>query len=244
MGIEVVVDAREALADVVLHRFEATARTAIAARGRFACALPGGSVAEAFLPRLAGAAVDWSRTDLFWGDERAVPPTDPDANYGLARRLLLDRIPIGPAHVHRIHGEEPDLEAAAAAYARELAGTIGARPLDLVLLGMGPDGHVCSLFPDHAALGESVRTVVAIHDSPKPPPARITLTLVPLTGAALVCVAAFGTEKAAAVRAALEVPDSRLPVALAARAGAHALFLLDRAAASGLRDRSRVGPSA
>lgn len=244
MGIEVIVDAREALADLVLRRFEAAARTAIAARGRFACALPGGSVAEAFFPRLAGASVDWSRVDVFWGDERAVPPTDPDANYSLARRLLLDRIPIDPARVHRIHGEEPDLEAAAAAYARELAGTIGARPLDVVLLGMGPEGHVCSLFPGHPALRESARAVVAVHDSPKPPPRRITLTLVPLTGAGLVCVAAFGAEKANAVREAVEVADSRLPVALAARAGAHALFLLDRDAASGLRGRPVVGPSA
>src|SRR5262249_19062398 len=149
-------------------------------------------------------------------DERAVPPTDPEANYGLARRLWLDRIPHDPARVHRMRGEEPDLDAAAVAYARELDAALGGRALDLVLLGMGPEGHVCSLFPHHPALRESSRSVIAVRDSPKPPPRRITMTLVPLTGAELVCVAAFGAEKAAAVREAIESPDSQLPVALAA----------------------------
>lgn len=237
MSPEVIVDAREALASVFVRRFESAAKSAIGTHGRFACALPGGSVANIFFPRLAGAAVDWKHVEFFWGDERAVPPNDPEANYGLARRLWLDHIPLDPARVHRMHAEEPDLEAAAAAYARALAGALGSRPLDLVLLGMGPEGHVCSLFPAHPALGESSRAVVAIHDSPKPPPRRITLTLVPLTGTELICVAAFGAEKAAAVREAVESADSRLPVALAARAGARALFLLDPEAASRLRPR-------
>jgi 6-phosphogluconolactonase len=237
MSPEVIVETRDALASRFVRRFESSVRDAIGAHGRFACALPGGSVAEAFFPKLVAAAVDWTRVDVFWGDERAVPPTDPESNYGLARRLWLDHVPIDPARVHPIHGENPDLEAAAAAYARELAAALGERPLDLVLLGMGPEGHVCSLFPGHAALHEGTRSVVAIHDSPKPPPERVTLTLVPITGAALVCVAAFGAEKADAVREAVEVPDSQLPVALAARAGARALFLLDAAAASRLRSR-------
>ena len=237
MHPEVIVDAPEALAGPFVRRFETAARSAIAARGRFACALPGGSVANTFFPSLVGAAVDWKHVELFWGDERAVPPDDPEANYGLARRLWLDHVPLDPAQVHRMRAEEPDLEAAAAAYARELAGVLGGRPLDLVLLGMGPEGHVCSLFPGHPALRETSRSVVAVRDSPKPPPRRITLTLVPLAGAGLVCVAAFGVEKAAAVREAVESPDSLLPVALAARAGARALFLLDRGAANGLGRR-------
>jgi 6-phosphogluconolactonase len=98
---------------------------------------------------------------------------------------------------------------------------------------------VCSLFPGHAALEETRRAVVAIYDSPKPPPRRITLTLVPLTGAPLICVAAFGAEKADAIRDGVEATDSPLPVARAARAGARALFLLDAAAASRLHDGSR-----
>ena len=227
-----IVDARPALAMGFAGRFEAAARDAIAAHGRFACAVPGGSVARTFLPALAGATVEWPRVDVFWGDERAVPPDDPSSNYGLARRLWLDHVPLDPRRVHRIHGEEHDLEAAAGAYARELTRVLEGRPLDLVLLGMGPDGHVCSLFPGHRALDESARTVVAIDDSPKPPPKRITLTLVSLAKAALVCVAAFGATKALAAREALESSASRLPVALAARAGERALFLLDADAAS------------
>jgi len=235
MAPEVIVDAQEALAGVFVRRFEAAARDALAADRRFTCVLPGGSVASAFFPRLVAAAVDWGQVELFWGDERAVPPSDPDANYGLARHLWLDHVPLDPAQVHRMRAEEPDLEAAAAAYGRELAAVLGGRPLDLVLLGMGPEGHVCSLFPSHPALAESRRAVVAIHDSPKPPPRRITLTRAALTGAALVCVAAFGVEKAAAIREAVESPDSGLPVALVARAGARTLFLLDPGAASRLR---------
>lgn len=234
MSPEVIVDTPEALAGEFVRRFASAAREAIGTNGRFACALPGGSVANAFFPRLVGASVDWKRVELFWGDERAVPPSDPESNYGLARRLWLDHVPLDPARVHRMRGEDPDLETAAAAYAREMAVALGGRPLDLVLLGMGPEGHVCSLFPAHPALRESSRSVVAIHDSPKPPPRRITLTLVPLTGATLVCVAAFGAEKAAVVREAVESVDSRLPVALAARAGTRALFLLDPDAASRL----------
>jgi 6-phosphogluconolactonase len=191
-------------------------------------------VAETFFPGLATASVDWRHVDFFWGDERAVPPTDPDANYGLARRLWLDRLRLDPARVHRMRGEAPDLDGAAAAYAHELETTLAGRPLDLVLLGMGPDGHVCSLFPSHAALDESTRSVVAIDDSPKPPPRRITLTLIPFRDAPLICVAAFGAEKAAAVREALQNPASRLPVACAVRAGRRALVLLDAAAAGGL----------
>ena len=237
MKPEVIVDTRSALASVLVRRFEAVARDAVAARGRFTCALPGGSVADAFFPALVGAGVEWRKVELFWGDERAVPPNDPASNYGLARRLWLDHVPVDPTRVHPIHGENPDLDAAATAYASELAAAVGGRPLDLVLLGMGPEGHVCSLFPGHPALRETRRAVVAVRDSPKPPPERVTLTLVPIRGAELVCVAAFGGEKAAAVREAVEVPDSRLPVALAARAGVRALFLLDDAAAAGLGPR-------
>jgi len=232
----VIVDATAALARRFVRRFESEAREAIAAHGQFACAVPGGSVARAFLPALTDAAVEWSCVDVFWGDERAVPPDDPSSNFGLARRLWLDHVPLDPTRVHRIHAEEHDPNAAALAYARDLARVLEGRPVDLVLLGMGPDGHVCSLFPGHRALDESERTVVVIDDSPKPPRRRISLTLVPLTGAPLVCVAAFGTAKAAAVREALE-PGSRLPVALAARAGRRALFLLDPEAGSRLGRR-------
>jgi 6-phosphogluconolactonase len=236
MGLEVIVDAPAALASLFRARFERAAREAVAAHGAFAVALPGGSVAEAFFPVLRSAAVDWSRVDVFWGDERAVGPDDPDANYGLARRLWLDHVPVDPARVHRMRGEDPDLEHAAAAYADTLARALGGRPLDLVLLGMGPEGHVCSLFPGHAALRESARMVLAVLDSPKPPSRRLTLTLVALARAGLVCVAAFGGAKAAAVREAVSA-GSTLPAARALQAARHGLVLLDPDAAVRLEKR-------
>ena len=234
MDPEVLVDIPGELAMRFGERFETAAHRAMAGHGYFAMAIPGGSVAETILPVLLRARVDWSRVEVFWGDERAVPPEDPESNYAVAKRVWLDRVPLDPARIHRMQAERPDLDAAADAYAREFVRTLGGRPLDLVLLGMGPDGHVCSLFPGHPALDEPERTVLPIRDSPKPPPTRMTLTLVALAGAPLVCVAAFGAEKAAAAGGALESSTSRLPVALAARGGRSALFLLDPAAAGAL----------
>src|SRR5215470_658352 len=209
---EISVATPEALARVFADRFAAQARAAIAARGRFSCALPGGSVAETFFPVLAGAPVAWNAVEFFWGDERAVGPDDPDSNYGLARRLLLDAVRAPAARVHRMAGEQGDLEGAARAYEREMIGALGDPPsLDLVVLGVGPEGHVCSLFPGHPLLRERRRQVAAITDSPKPPPRRITFTMLPLESAQAICVAGFGDSKAEAIRATVEDPDSQIP---------------------------------
>jgi len=227
---EVVVDTVPALARLLSERVEGAARRALGESGRrFFFVLPGGSVAEAFFPVLGRAEVEWGRVDLFWGDERAVPPDHPDSNYRLARELLL---PHAPARVHRMPGEAADLAAAAAEYEREMREALGEpKRLDIALLGMGPDGHVCSLFPGHPALGEKSRWVLAILDSPKPPPARITLTLPALALVEMLVVAAFGEAKAEAVRQALRDPGSNLPVALAARRASRVTFLLDHHAA-------------
>ena len=232
MEREIVIDSPRALAAAFAARFEAATREALPARGRFACAVPGGSIAEAFFPALRGARVDWPRVEVFFTDERAVPPDDPDSNAGLARRLWLDHVPIDPARVHRMRGEGADLDAAAAEYAAEMANALGSPPrLDLALLGVGPDGHVCSLFPGHAAIGERARYVLAVTGSPKPPPRRITLTLPALAAAHRIAIAAFGAPKAPVVCEAIENPESPLPVALAARSGPPVLFLLDPPAA-------------
>jgi 6-phosphogluconolactonase len=233
---EIVIDAAAALARVFADRFVAEARAAITARGRFACALPGGSVAEAFFPVVARAEVAWGQVEFFWGDERAVGPDDPESNYGLAKRLLFDAVQADPRRVHRIKAEGGDLEAAARAYETEMIRVLGDPPcIDLVVLGVGPEGHVCSLFPGHPLLRERARRVAAITDSPKPPPQRITFTMIPLELAGTVCVAGFGDSKAEAIRAALEDTESQIPVALALRAAHHALVLVDPAAASALR---------
>lgn len=232
---EILVGAPEKLADRLARRIQAEAGTATSARGRFALALPGGSTATTLLPRLAVADLDWARIHCFWSDERAVPPTDPESNYGLARALLLEPARVPVPCIHRMEAEADDLEAAADAYAAEMVMTLGTTPrLDVILIGMGPDGHVCSLFPGHPLLSERSRWVAAIVDSPKPPPRRVTFTMPALAAAGLVIVAAFGEAKAAVVRAALEEPDSQLPVSLLTRSGPRIVFLLDPAAASRL----------
>jgi 6-phosphogluconolactonase len=242
MTPEVVVDAPEGLARAFAELFAAEARAAIAARGRFSCALPGGSVAETFFPALALSPVAWEKVDLFWGDERAVPPGDPGSNFGLAKRLLLDRVHAPVGRIHRIVGEGGDLDAAARASEDELVRTLGTPPrLDLVVLGLGPEGHVCSLFPGHPLLSERRRLVAPILDSPKPPPERITFTLPVLEEARTVCLAGFGASKAEAIRAAVEDPDSRIPAALALRRAPRAVVLVDAAAASRLS--RRPGPA-
>jgi 6-phosphogluconolactonase len=223
---------RAALAAEIASRFRRTAERALEARGRFAWALTGGSAAEAFYPHLA--LDDWAGVHCFWGDERAVPADDPASNHRLARTVLLDRVPIPPGQVHRMPAEASDLDAAARAYEATLRATLGQEAaIDLVHLGMGPDGHVASLFPGHALLDERTRLVAAVLDSPKPPARRLTLTLAALARARAVWITVTGAEKAAAVRAALEDPASALPAAILTRGPAPVRWLLDRAAAGG-----------
>jgi 6-phosphogluconolactonase len=233
MKPDIVVDTPAALAQVFADRFAAEARAATAARGRFSCALPGGSVAETFFPVLAQVPVAWDKVEFFWGDERAVGPDDADSNYGLTKHLLLDRVRADARRVHRIVAEGGDLEAAARSYEHELISVLGDPPrIDLVVLGLGPEGHVCSLFPGHPLLRERVRRVAAITDSPKPPPRRVTFTLLPLELAGTIYVAGFGDSKAQAIRAAVEDATSEIPVAMAVRAARQAFILVDSAAAS------------
>ena len=236
MKPEIVIDTPEILGRVFVDHFAGAASEAIASRGYFSCALPGGSVAEKFFPVLARTAVAWDKVDFFWGDERAVSPNDPDSNYGLAKRLLLDPVHADPRRVHRIVAEGGALDAAAQAYEEELVRVLGDPPrIDLVVLGLGPDGHVCSLFTGHPLLRERVRRVASITDSPKPPPQRVTFTMLPLQSARNICIAGFGDSKAAAIRAALEDATSQIPVAVAIRGARRALVLVDPAAASLLR---------
>ncbi len=235
MPPELIVDTPAALAEALAARFEEEARRTLAARGLFSVALPGGSVGTTFFPRLARAVVDWSRTEFFWGDERAVPPSDPDSNFALARSLWLEPAGVPASRIHRMEAEVPDPEAAARAYSEALVRLLGAPPrLDLVLLGVGPDGHVCSLFPGHPLLRDEGRYVAFVHDSPKPPPRRLTLTVPVLAAAGLLVVAALGHEKAEVVREALEQPESALPLSLVTRWARRVVFLVDGEAASRL----------
>ena len=230
---EIIIDSPANLADRLAARVADDGLRALASRGRFAVALPGGSVARAFFPRFARDAFDWSRVDFFWTDERAVPVTDPESNYGLARSLWLDQAAVPADRMHRLEADAADLETAAARAGQDLVRCLGDPPrLDIVLLGVGPDGHVCSLFPGHVLLDEQHTWVGVETAAPKPPPRRLTLTMPTLTAAELVVVAGFGQAKAELISAALHDPASTLPVARALRQARRALVLLDRAAIS------------
>jgi 6-phosphogluconolactonase len=198
-------------------------------------AIPGGSVATHCFPALVELPLDWNRVHLFWADERAVPPLDAESNYGLAARLWLAPAQVPTGSVHRMPAERADLTAAADAYAAELSSVLGAVPvLDLALLGMGPDGHVASLFPDHLLLREEERLVSVVTDAPKPPARRLTLTMPVLARARRVIVVAFGASKADAVSEAVTNEHSELPVAQLLRRAVSSLVLADEAAASQL----------
>ena len=223
---------REFVAETLAADIEAEARRS--RPGTFTIAIPGGSVASACFPRFLKPGLDWTGVDVFWVDERAALPTDSESNYRLARELWLDPAGIPPGRIHRMAGEASDLERAACEYATELMRVAGDPPrLDYVLLGVGPDGHVASLFPGHASL-ENTRHVLAIHDAPKPPARRLTLSLPVITAARRVAIVAFGEPKANIMSAALTDEASPLPVARVVREAARCLVLLDRAAANRL----------
>jgi 6-phosphogluconolactonase len=229
MRPEVIVRDTEALEVRLASEFERLAPIAIARRGTFAIALPGGLVAARFFPALSKIGVDWSRTDFFWTDERAVPPEDPHSNYAVALKLWLtpDRVPA--SRIHRMRGEEPDLEAAARIAAEELRTVTGDPPrLDVALVGVGEDGHVASIFPDRAM---PHGLVVPIYDAPKHPARRLTLTLPVLANAERTIVAALGPSKAIPVRDALQQNACATPVAELLRQSQSVLVLLDRQAA-------------
>jgi len=225
-----------ALGEALAADFDSHSRDALLHRGKFTVALSGGSLAAQFFPRLALVPFDRSRTHFFWADERAVPPSDPESNYAIAHALWLGPAKAPPANVHRIRGEDPDLRLTARAYAKELQHIAGKPPvLDYVLLGVGPDGHVASLFPGHPAL-ESKEIVEVVEDSPKSPPRRLTLTMPVLTSAQNCVVVALGREKAAAIRDALE-RGADTPLGALIKGAADTQVLLDEAAASLLADR-------
>lgn len=214
----------EAVAEALAQATEVSAREAIAARGRFNVALTGGSAAQALYPRLARAAVDWAKTHVYFGDERCVPPDDEESNYRLARACFLDAAGVPAANVHRVRGEAAPAQAAAE-YERALP------VLDVVHLGLGPDGHVCSLFPGHVLLEEARLRVASLTDSPKPPPARVTLTPVALEEARALWFLVVGASKRAVVQAVRGGGAPQLPASRVEAKARACRWFLDEAAA-------------
>lgn len=201
---------------------------AIRHTGTCSIALSGGRTPRGVFAELATAFRDvpWRHVHVYFGDERAVPPNDPNSNYRMAREALLDPVHVPPDHVHRMEGERADLDAAARDYERLLPVA-----LDILLLGIGPDGHTASLFPGAPALDEHTRRVLPA-DSPFPPPRRLTVTPPVIAAARRVAVIAEGADKAGIVRRALEGPLD--PHALPVQLALGGVWLLDRDAASGL----------
>ena len=217
---------------------------AVAARGRAHLVLTGGGIGTKVMAAIAASpardAVDWRLVDLWWGDERFEVTGDPERNETGARSALLDHLGLDPSRVHVIPGPDgpdgADPDAAAARYAAELAAAAGGADVpafDVLMLGIGPEGHVASIFPDSPA-AHADGTVVAVRNSPKPPPTRISLTFGALQAAREVWVLASGPEKAEAVAGALSgISQVELPAA-GARGRERTLFLLDEAAAAKL----------
>lgn len=190
-------------------------------------ALSGGSTPRPAYQEAARLEPDWSRTELWFADERCVPPDDERSNYRLVRESLLDRLDRAPAIEHRVRGELSP-EAAAQAYEAELRGVV----FDLVLLGIGPDGHTASLFPNDPALDELSRPAVAV---PRADVDRVTVTIPPLSASETVVFLVAGSQKADAVaRAFGGEPDPATPASLVRSASGTTIALLDRAAAAHL----------
>ena len=215
---------------------------AVGARGRAAIVLTGGGTGIGMLKRVAerGREIDWSAVHIFWGDERYVPADDDERNDKQAREALLDHIDIPAANVHPMPASDgeygDDLDAAALAYADVLAANAGepTPDFDVHLLGMGPEGHINSLFPHTPAVRETKRLVVGVPDSPKPPPRRITLTLPAVRCAREVWLVVSGAGKADAVAAAIGGADpDEIPAAGAVGREA-TVWLLDEDAAAKL----------
>jgi 6-phosphogluconolactonase len=208
------------------RRAAAEAIAQAAARGGH-IAVSGGSTPGPAYEMAAEHEPDWSRTELWFADERCVPPQNERSNYRLVRERLLDRLVRPPAVAHRIRGELPAAEAADL-YDAELRGVT----LEFVLLGIGPDGHTASLFPNDPALDERERLVVAV---PHADVDRVTMTLPLLSAARTVAFLAVGADKAAAIRRAFgEPPGPATPASLVRSAAGMTYAFLDRAAAEAI----------
>jgi len=224
-----------------------------AARSSACIVLTGGGLGTACLAALAGSpardAIDWRALDLWWGDERFLPSGDPERNETQAREALLDHVPLDPGRVHPMPASDGadgnDPEAAAERYAAALAaatqpGDHGGVPrFDVLMLGVGPDGHVASLFPEQPAVYETQRTVVGVRGAPKPPPVRLSLTFPAIRTAAEVWLVAAGAAKSRALHLALSGSGPVQIPAAGARGVQRTLVLLDESAASALPHQLR-----
>jgi 6-phosphogluconolactonase len=215
-GEVVVLPDMNALADEAARRCAALALAAQAAGRRFTVALSGGSTPRALYERLAQAPyegeIDWSNVHVFWGDERLVPPDDAESCFRMARETLLAHVPIPAANIYPVPTVGGTAEDAARAYAETVAAVLGGEVprFELILLGMGPDGHTASIFPGHPeAVSPSDALVIPVYNSPKPPPTRVSFSYRLINAAANVIFLVAGADKAATLREVLRGPLDR-----------------------------------
>jgi 6-phosphogluconolactonase len=220
------------------------AQESIATHGRFTLALSGGSTPRKLYAMLATEPyrdqIDWTLTEIFWSDERCVPPDNAECNYLLAQEVMLSKVPIPASQVHRVAAELPDLDAASLSYTEVLHrvfGTKGIPQFDLIQLGMGPEGHTASLFPHQASLKEQERLIMPV-TVPKPPPTRLTFTPPLLNAAIHILFLVTGADKSEAVQAVLEKPyqPDEYPAQIIRPTHGEVTWMLDQAAASLLKN--------
>jgi 6-phosphogluconolactonase len=229
------------LAATVARRLVDTLRTAVEDDEIAHLVLTGGGILEQVIGALPNAGdLDWRRVHVWWGDERWVPADSDERNDKAAFEAGLARLDLDPGHVHRMpaaDGGFADAEQAAAAYAAELADEADAEDVpefDVVVLGVGPDGHCASLFPNHPGTLVTDRSVIAVHDSPKPPPDRLSLTFPSLDAAREVWFVVSGDAKADAVGRAVHGSDPHAVPSSGPKGRQRTLWLLDAAAATNL----------
>ncbi len=223
---------RAALVAATGDRLAALLAECIAAQGRATIALTGGSVGSELLASLVDRDIDWEHVVVTWSDERFVPADSPDRNARQAREALLDRVPIPADNVRELPASDGRSLDDAAERATAMLAALGG--IDLTLLGMGPDAHVASLFPGLPGVGEVGARIIAVRDSPKPPPERLSFTLDAINGSERVWLIVAGADKAEAVALAHSGASAVEAPAGAVECRLETLMLLDDAAATGL----------
>lgn len=235
---------KRALADAAAARLVTAIVEAQSSRGEADVVLTGGSMGSALLVSLgrsaAKDAIDWRRLNVWWGDERFLPAGDPERNETQSRLALLDTVPMDPARVHAMPASDGpyglDVDRAAAHYADELAAAAppghDVPEFDVLMLGVGPDAHVASLFPEHPALHERDASVIGVHGAPKPPPLRVSMTFPSLCAARDVWFLVSGAAKARAVGLALSGAGEMQAPAAGVKGTRSTTWLLDQDAAA------------
>jgi len=239
-----VLDSADDLFHAAAVEWVSAASQAVRAGGRFTVALSGGSTPKSLYALLASnfaSKLPWDKTFFFWGDERHVPPDDPESNYRMVNEAMLSKVSVPPANIFRVHAEEKDATVAANSYEQTLQNFFHLKPgefprFDLTLLGIGPDGHTASLFPGSAALRENRRLVVA-NWIEKFKTYRITFTYPLINQSAHVVFLVSGKDKSSILRQILENPAANLPCQNVKPVDGNLLWLVDRDAAGALRNQ-------